>query len=150
MLVGTVTAEAHNTGAVTRYAANGVGFARVIERRDAPDRTCQWRRGKVIGLADRRLGLVVPPLALPAEYDGLRVLLRHPIDVGFGEFLRRGGRLGRRSDDWKGDRLDGFEVRAGLEEFTQPPQPVRHLFRRHELAAIAGEPGEFVAVEVPA
>jgi hypothetical protein len=43
--------------------------------------------------ADGRLGLVVPPLALPAEGDGLRVLLAHPPGVLPGEVPRRGGLL---------------------------------------------------------
>lgn len=55
MLTHTVLADAHNTGSATRYVANGIQFARVIERADAPDRTCQWMGGKVVFLGDRRL-----------------------------------------------------------------------------------------------
>lgn len=55
MLTHTLLAEAHNTGATTRYLANGVEFARIIERPDAPDRTCQWMRNKVVWLGDTRL-----------------------------------------------------------------------------------------------
>lgn len=55
MLTHTVLAEAHNTGAATRYATSGVQFVQIIERADAPDRTCQWMRGKVVSLSDPRL-----------------------------------------------------------------------------------------------
>lgn len=55
MLTHTILADAHNTGSATRYVQNGVQFARVIERTDAPDRTCKWMNGKVINVLDRRL-----------------------------------------------------------------------------------------------
>jgi hypothetical protein len=55
MLTRTILADAHNTGATTRYASNGVQFVRIIEREDAPDVTCRWMRGKVVSIADRRL-----------------------------------------------------------------------------------------------
>src|SRR5262249_60578177 len=96
------------------------------------------------------LGLVVPPLALPAEFDSLRVLLRHPLGVGFGELLRRDGRLFRasRGGDGEGDGLGGFELLTAREEFTEPPQPVRRALRFHPLAPLAGGTGGVACVEV--
>jgi hypothetical protein len=55
MRTDTLLADANNTGASARYASNGVEFARIIEPADAPDRPCQWMRGKVVWLGDRRL-----------------------------------------------------------------------------------------------
>lgn len=55
MLTHTVLAEAHNTGAANRYISNGVQYGEVIERGDAPDYVCQWMRGKIVWLGDRRL-----------------------------------------------------------------------------------------------
>lgn len=74
MLVATVTADAHNTGAAIRYAENGVGFAQVIERSTAPDPTCQFMSGKVISLADRRL---LPPYH-PHCRGGIKPFLGEP------------------------------------------------------------------------
>jgi uncharacterized protein YbjQ (UPF0145 family) len=58
MLTRTVLAEAHNTGAMTRYLSNGVGFGQIIEHADTKDATCKFMNGKVVSLADRRL---LPP-----------------------------------------------------------------------------------------
>ncbi|PQO47383.1 phage minor capsid protein [Blastopirellula marina] len=55
MITHTILAEAHNTGAATRYAENGVEFVRIIERETAPDACCKWMRGKIVWLGERRL-----------------------------------------------------------------------------------------------
>lgn len=55
MLTHTVLADAHNTGAANRYVSNGVEYGEVVERADAPDKVCQWMRGKIVWLGDRRL-----------------------------------------------------------------------------------------------
>ncbi|QDT46175.1 hypothetical protein Pan258_01920 [Symmachiella dynata] len=54
MLTHTILAEAHNMGAATRYLQNGLGFARRIERADAPDYPCQWLRNKIVWLGEPR------------------------------------------------------------------------------------------------
>ncbi len=73
MLVSTILAEAHNTGAMVRYAENGVGFAEVIEREEACP-ICGPMRGKVVSLADRRL---MPPYH-PNCRGGIRPFLSDP------------------------------------------------------------------------
>jgi hypothetical protein len=50
-----VLADAHNSGAVARYTANGVEFARVIERETAC-KICRRMRGKAIWLGVRGSG----------------------------------------------------------------------------------------------
>lgn len=54
MLAHTIVAEAHNSGAATRYAANGVEYGIRVERADAPDAPCQWMRNKVVWLGEPR------------------------------------------------------------------------------------------------
>lgn len=49
-VVNTLTADAYNTAAVIRYAENGVGYFRRIERAEAPDRPCQWARNKIFSM----------------------------------------------------------------------------------------------------
>lgn len=56
-LVETLVAEAHNTGAITRYVANGITVGRVIERETACD-ICFPMKNKLIALD-------VPALAPP-------------------------------------------------------------------------------------
>lgn len=53
-LVRSISAEAHNTGAATRYATNGVEYARVIER-DTACQICRPMDDKIIWLGDARL-----------------------------------------------------------------------------------------------
>lgn len=74
MLTNTVLAEAHNTGALTRYASNGVEFVEVIERGNAPDRTCEFMRGKIVFIGDRRLQ---PPFH-PNCMGGIKPFLGKP------------------------------------------------------------------------
>lgn len=76
MLTHTILAEAHNTGAATRYISNGIQYATVIERTDAPDATCQWMRGKVVWLGDRRL---LNPYH-PRCYGGIKPFIGEPVD----------------------------------------------------------------------
>lgn len=74
MLTRTILAEAHNTGAMTRYVSNGVEFGEVIERSTAPDGVCQWMRGKIVWLGDRRL---LPPFH-PNCMGGVKPFLSKP------------------------------------------------------------------------
>jgi len=57
MLTHVLLADAHNTGAVTRYAANGIQYARRIERPDCCE-ICRPLRNKYVWIGDRRL---IPP-----------------------------------------------------------------------------------------
>lgn len=75
MLTHTILAEAHNTGAATRYISNGVQYGTIIERADAPDGTCQWMRGKVVWLGDRRL---LNPYH-PRCYGGVKPFIGEPL-----------------------------------------------------------------------
>lgn len=60
-VVNTLTADAHNTAAVIRYAENGVGYFRRIERAEAPDRPCQWARNKVFSMELARFHTNIHP-----------------------------------------------------------------------------------------
>ena len=53
-LVRSISADAHNTGAALRYSANGMEFARVIER-DTACPICSGMKDKIIWLGDPRL-----------------------------------------------------------------------------------------------
>jgi len=72
-LTYTVIAEAHNTGAATRYATNGVRFVEVIERETACP-ICKPMRGKIVALGDSRL---LPPYH-PNCFGGIRPYLGEP------------------------------------------------------------------------
>lgn len=72
-LTYTILAEAHNTGAMTRYAANGVGFVEIIERETACP-ICSPMRGKIVSLGDSRL---VPPFH-PNCFGGVRPFMGEP------------------------------------------------------------------------
>jgi hypothetical protein len=54
ILVRSISAEAHNTGAATRYAANGVEYAQVVERETACA-VCSPMNDKFIWLGDPKL-----------------------------------------------------------------------------------------------
>ncbi|MDB5387688.1 MAG: hypothetical protein JWM11_3334, partial [Planctomycetaceae bacterium] len=54
ILVRSISTEAHNAGAVSRYTANGVEFGRVIERETAC-KICKPMDDKIIWLGDPRL-----------------------------------------------------------------------------------------------
>jgi hypothetical protein len=77
MLTHSITAEAHNTGAMTRYLSNGVQYAQAIERVDAPDRLCQWMRDKIIWLGERRF---IAPMH-PRCFGGIKPYLGDPADA---------------------------------------------------------------------
>lgn len=72
-LTYTIIAEAHNTGAMTRYAANGVGYVEVIERETACP-ICGPMRGKIVALGDSRL---TPPFH-PNCFGGIRPFMGEP------------------------------------------------------------------------
>lgn len=74
MLTHTILADAHNTGAMTRYLSNGIEYGEVIERGDAPDSTCRFMRGKIVWLGDRRL---IPPFH-PNCFGGIKPFLGTP------------------------------------------------------------------------
>ena len=74
MLTETVLAEAHNSGAMTRYLSNSVEYAEVIEQGEAKDKTCQTMRGKAVWLRDRRM---IPPYH-PHCRGGIKPLLEKP------------------------------------------------------------------------
>src|SRR5262249_24620373 len=50
----------------------------------------------------------------------------------------------------EGDDLNRLELGAALEERTQPPQRLWHVFPRLDPSPVQGERGELAAVEVPA
>lgn len=53
-LVRSISADAHNEGAASRYAANGIEYARVIERETAC-KICLPMRNQIVWLGDPRL-----------------------------------------------------------------------------------------------
>lgn len=73
-LTHTILADAHNTGAMTRYLSNGVQYVEVIERGTAPDLTCRFMRGKIVYLGDRRL---LPPYH-PNCFGGIKPYFGEP------------------------------------------------------------------------
>lgn len=72
-LVRQTTGEAQNAGAASRYAANGVEYARVIERPTAC-RICRPMNGKIIWLGDPRLR----PLYHPRCEGGIEPIAGKP------------------------------------------------------------------------
>jgi|GEM_PF-6218771 len=72
-LVRQVTGEAQNAGAAARYTANGVEYARVIERETAC-KICQGMRGKIVWLGDPRLR----PLYHPRCEGGIEPIVGKP------------------------------------------------------------------------
>lgn len=89
-VVNTLTADAHNTAAIIRYAENGVGYFRRIERAEAPDRPCQWARNKVFSMAMSRFhtsihancrGSHEPILTVPEGVEVITSLDQVPEDV---------------------------------------------------------------------
>lgn len=91
MLVHTVVAEAHNTGAANRYLQNGVQHARRIERVNCC-KFCRPFKDKIIWLGDRRLlppshpwcfGAITPAIG-PFE----EVPLRSPHDPRIPNYAR--------------------------------------------------------------
>ncbi|MFL5330310.1 MAG: hypothetical protein ACJ8C4_15525 [Gemmataceae bacterium] len=69
-------AEAHNTGAITRYLANGIQFAEVIEQRSAPEQICDFVSGQILSLRDHRL----TPAYHPNSNGGIKPVLGEPVD----------------------------------------------------------------------
>jgi len=61
MLTRTILAEAHNAGAATRYAVNGVECVRVVERATARKTICGPMAGKVIWLTTPSSAVVLHP-----------------------------------------------------------------------------------------
>lgn len=74
-LVNALLGEAHNTGAATRYAVNGVGFVRVIEKETACP-ICSPMDDKIVSLADPRL----LPIYHPHCRGGIAPFLGEPED----------------------------------------------------------------------
>src|SRR5262249_27242660 len=52
--------------------------------------------------------------------------------------------------DGEGDGLDCLELGAALEEVTQLPQRLRHVFLRLDPSPVPGKAGELAPVELPA
>lgn len=89
-VVNTLTADAHNTAAVIRYAENGVQYFRRIERDSAPDRPCSWSRNKIFSLALSRFHTALHPncrgshepiLTVPSGVEVITSYEQVPADV---------------------------------------------------------------------